>query len=79
MTTCEKLDLMTEMEERNELRRKAYLRTAGIHDAIEVSAGAILDGLDVLAQTHGARRRELVELLIDTLQALEQTREQEDG
>lgn len=77
MTTTEKLKLMKEMEARNEARRQQYIRDSGVHSAIEVSARAILDSLDILAQHYNVTRDELLELLVDTLWAMKQTDDQE--
>lgn len=49
-----------------------------IHSKIEAYAETILNILDVDADSYNVRRGQLVALLIDTLQAMEQTREQED-
>ena len=45
---------------------------------IEKYAALVLDWLDLVANDQGVARPPLVELFIDTLQALEQNREQED-
>ena len=45
---------------------------------IEKSAVLVLDWLDLIANDQGVARPLLVELFIDTLQALEQNKEQED-
>ena len=77
MKTAEKLNLMKEMEARNEERRQQYIRTCGVHDAIEISSRAILGSLDILAQHYNVTRPELLELLVNTMWAQEQTMEQE--
>lgn len=41
-------------------------------------ATMVLEWLDIDAKHHDASRPQLVELFVDTLQALEQNREQED-
>ena len=41
-------------------------------------ATLVLDWLDMIAHDQGMARPQLVELFIDTLQALEQNKEQED-
>lgn len=79
MTTIEKLKLMEEMEARNEARRQEYIRTCGVHSAIEISARAILDSLDILAQHYNVTRPELLDLLVNTMQAAQQTDDQERG
>ena len=77
MSTTEKLKLMKEMEDRNEARRQEYIRTCGVHSAIEVSARAIIDSLDILAQHYGVYRAELLELLVNTMWAQEQIKAHE--
>ena len=77
MKTAEKLTLRKEMEARNEESCRQHAKTCAIHNAIEVSARAILDGLDILAQHYGVERPELLELLVNTLWAQEQTKAQE--
>lgn len=77
MSTTEKLKLMKEMEDRNEARRQEYIRTCGVHSAIEISARAILDSLDILAQHYNVTRGELLELLVNTMWAKQQTDDQE--
>lgn len=77
MNTRKKLQQMKEMEARNEARRKAYLETVGIHGAIEIHARAILGSLDILAQHHNLPRSELLELLVNTMWAMQQTDSQE--
>lgn len=77
MTTRKKLECMKEMEARNEARRKAYLETVGIHGAIEIHARAVLGSLDILAQHHGLKRAELLEVLVNTMWAMEQHDQQE--
>lgn len=77
MTTIEKLKLMEETEARNEERRQQYLRTCGVHSAIEISARAILDSLDILAQHYNVTRPELLELLVNTMWAMKQTDDQD--
>lgn len=49
-----------------------------INEQIEKYAALVLDWLDVDAKENNVRRSALVELFIDTLQALEQNKEQED-
>ena len=77
MTTIEKLRLHKEIEARNEARRQQYIRECGVHSAIEISARAILDSLDILAQHYHVTRAELLELLVNTMWAVQQTDEQE--
>lgn len=77
MKIREKLTLLQEVEARNEARRQEYIRTCGAHSAIEISARAILGSLDILAQHYNVDRAELLELLVNTLWAMEQTEAQE--
>ena len=77
MTITEKLKLQKEIEARNEARRQQYIRTCGVHSAIEVSARAIMDSLDILAQHYNVTREELLELLVNTMWAMLQTDDQE--
>lgn len=81
MTITERLKELDAIKARNAERDQEYAaaqkRIAGAHRAVEISASAILDSLDILAQHHGVPRAELLELLVDTMQALEQHREQE--
>ena len=49
-----------------------------ISEGIEKYAAVVLDWLDMVAHDQGMARPQLVELFIDTLQALEQNKEQED-
>ena len=49
-----------------------------VRGVIESSATLVLDWLDLIAHDQGMARPPLVELFIDTLQALEQNKEQED-
>lgn len=76
MSTIEKLMLQEEIEARNEARRQDYIRTCGVHSAIEISARAILDSLDILAQHYNVPRSELLDLLVNTMQAAQQCDEQ---
>lgn len=70
MTTTEKLAQMEKSEARN---REA----AEIHRSIEIYARSILESVDTLAEVHRVPPHELVELLVNTIWAMEQTREQE--
>ena len=45
--------------------------------AIEIHARAILGSLDILAQHYGVKREALLDLLVDTLWAMQQSDEQE--
>lgn len=49
-----------------------------ISEQIEKYAAVVLDWLDIDAKENNVLRPALVELFIDTLQALEQNKEQED-
>ena len=49
-----------------------------IRRLIENYAALVLEWLDLVAKDQGVARPPLVELFIDTLQALEQNKEQED-
>lgn len=77
MTIREKLALHDELEKRNNERIHAYLKTEGAHGAIEFLARAILGSLDILAQHDGVKREALLEQLVDTLWAMQQSDEQE--
>lgn len=70
MTTTEKLAQMEASEARN---RDA----AAIHRSIEIYARSILESVDTLAEVHRVERMELVELLVNTVWAMEQARSQE--
>lgn len=48
------------------------------HNATMNYAQMVLEWLETDAQAHRVKRSDLVELFIDTLQALEQNKEQED-
>lgn len=77
MSTTEKLNLMKEIEGRNETRRQEYLRTCGARDAIDVTARAIIESLDLLARNYNVPRSELLELLVNTCWTWEQIKAQE--
>ena len=77
MTTREKLILKEQADKRNEERVRAYLMTVGAHGAIEIHARAVLGSLDILAQHYDVTRAELLELLVNTLWAMQQSDEQE--
>ena len=49
-----------------------------IRGLIESCATLVLNWLDMVAHNQGLARPQIVELFIDTLQALEQYKEQED-
>ena len=49
-----------------------------IREIIESCATLVLNWLDMVAHDQGIARPQLVEWFIDTLQALEQNKEQED-
>ena len=94
MKTYDKLILMDESRLRNEAMEEAFKRdhdrrvikaleegqakAASVHRTIEIYAGSILESLDVLAAFHDEKRGELVELLVSTMWAMQQIREQED-
>ena len=82
MTIREKLEHIKSCEARNIEREHAYLEQMKsevelIHRMIERYAAATLNSLDTLAEYHKVPRSELLELLVDTLQALEQVKAQE--
>ena len=84
MKIREKLNLLNESDARNLESIAAHLVRQGIqkkieaiHRSIEIYADSILESLDVLANYHGTDRSDLLEALIDTLQALEQNKVQE--
>ena len=79
MSIREKLELQKEIDARNEERAKEFTqqKVADIHRSIEIYAGSIIESVGVLADYHGANRGMLLDLLISTLQAMEQTRQQE--
>ena len=77
MTIREKLALHDEAEKRNNERIHAYLKTVGAHGAVEIHARAILGSLDILAQHYGVKREALLDLLVSTLWAMQQSDEQE--
>ena len=49
-----------------------------IRGLIESCAALVLNWLDMISHDQGLARPQLVDLFIDTLQALEQNKEQED-
>lgn len=49
-----------------------------LHKAVENYAQMALEWLDIDARVHRVKRSDLMELFIDTLRAMNQTREQED-
>lgn len=77
MTIREKLALKEQMDKRNEERVRAYLKTVCAHGAIEIHARAVLGSLDILAQYYDVTRAELLELLVNTMWAMQQSDEQE--
>ena len=83
MTLREKLASIKSCEARNLEREHAYLEQLKaevevVYRMIERYASTTLESLDTLSDYHHIPRAELLELLIDTLQALEQAKEQED-
>lgn len=79
MNIREKLALKKQADKRNEERVIAYIQKANIVDvAVEILARAILNRLDNNANRFGMKRSELLEMLVDTLWAMQQHDEQED-
>ena len=70
MTVEEKLKLMGEIDARNAERINKY-------HAVEVIAEGVHGSLDAMAERFGENRETLFDLMIATLQAMEQTRQQE--
>lgn len=70
MSVSEKLKLMEEIDDRNAERINKY-------HAIEVIAEGVHASLDAMAERFGENREVLSDLMIATLQAMEQTRRQE--
>lgn len=79
MEIRDKLELMKEMDERNEARRKAYLETVGAHKALEIHATGIMGSLDIMAQHYNVPRTELLDQLIIMLQAAETNGPETEG
>lgn len=82
MNIREKLELQKEIDARNADREREFLRgledyVEAVHKTIEVYAEAIHSCIDITAQHYGTGRAELLDLLIVTLQAKEQTEAQE--
>lgn len=78
MTTKEKLHLMDEINARNAARTSEYAeKIAKIHRAIETNAKVNVENIGYLAQAFDVDRSELLELLVNTMWALEQAAEQE--
>lgn len=87
MSIREKLTLKDEIEARNEAREREFLqaRTLGkfsetvcdFNKTVNDAAEAIHSGIDILAKHYGVERSELLELLVNTLWAQEQTKAQE--
>lgn len=82
MTIREKLELIKGCEARNLEREHTYLEemkaeVESIHLMIKRYAASVIESMNTLSEYHNIPRGELLELLIDTLQAMEQTREQE--
>lgn len=83
MTLREKLEHIKGCEARNLEREHAHLEqmkaeVEHIHLMIERYAASVVESLNTLAEYHNVPRGELLELLIDTVQALEQCKAQED-
>ena len=70
LTVNEKLKQMEEMDDRNAERISKYL-------AMEVIAEGVHKSLDAMAERFGENREKLFDLLIATLQAMQQIRDQE--
>ena len=77
MKTAEKLNLMKEMEARNEERVQKHLENSELRERIEVSATCIIESLNIISEQLGVKRSDLLELLVDTLWAKEQIKAQE--
>jgi len=80
MSIREKLNQMKEIEARNADREREFLQAQNVEDmhrTVESFAEAIHSGIDILAKHYGVERSELFELVIDTMQAMEQTKAQE--
>ena len=80
MTITEKLNLMKEIEARNADREREFLqaqKVEAIHRIVEAYAEVIHGYIDIVAQDYGVERSEVLDLLIDTLQAMDQTKAQE--
>lgn len=84
MKIHEKLNLLNESDARNlekiaahVVRQEFQKKLEAIHKSVEIYADSILESLDVLANYHGVGRADLLELLINTLQAMDQHRAQE--
>lgn len=80
MTVREKLELKKAIDARNNDREREFFRSKkaeAIHRSVEIYADSILESIDILAGYHGADRADVLELLIDTLQAKEQAKAQE--
>lgn len=78
MNIRDKLDMQQEIDRRNDERIDAYMRTTGVHMALEIHANAVIDSLDIIAERYALKRSDLLEVLISTLYATEQVREQEE-
>ena len=80
MNIRKKLELQKEIDARNADREREFLQAQKVEDmhrTVESFAEAIHSGIDILAKHYGAERSEPFELVIDTMQAMEQTKAQE--
>jgi len=80
MSITEKLKLNDEIDARNKIREKEFIQMQKveiIHRIIEAYAETIHGYIDMVAQDYGLKRSEVIDLLIDTLYAVEQIKAQE--
>lgn len=80
MTVREKLELQKAIDLRNAVREFDFLHEIennAIYESIEYNAKAVFNRIDHLATYYGRERSELFDVLIDTLQALKQIKDQE--
>ena len=70
MSVNEKLKLMEEIDDRNAERINKY-------HAIEVIAEGVHASLDAMAERFGENRQVLFDLMVATLQAMQQVKDQE--
>lgn len=74
MSTNEKLEQMRRVAARNEERVKEYIekkRTESFHRTMEVYARAVYESMDDLASGDREKRAELIEVLFNTVKAME--------
>lgn len=80
MTVREKLELQNAIDLRNAVREFDFLHEIennAIYENIECNAKAVFNRIEQLATYYGRDRSELFDVLIDTLQALKQIKDQE--